>query len=161
MELDNGNCHAAASLEFFAGRAPAKVANCKPNEVEVPLVVGKTLAFARQRLAAQPLTPAYVFKPAKPLQRLNIVLAQFPAKGTLSSYDKVTLVLPRALFGVVPDVVGLDLRKARRKLQKEHLSGVVTRFADGKKGVVVAQTPSRGVAASSHMQVNLVVGRTS
>jgi penicillin-binding protein 1A len=161
LQLDNGNCHQAESLEFYPGRAPAKVANCKPNEVEVPLVVGKSLAFARQRLAAQPLTPAYVFKPAKPLQRLDVVLAQFPAHGTLSSYDKVTLVLPRALYGVVPDVVGLDLRSARKKLHKLHLSGLVTRFADGKKGVVVAQTPSAGVAASRHMKINLVVGRTA
>jgi penicillin-binding protein 1A len=160
MELDNGNCHQAQTLEFYAGRAPAKVANCKPNEVDVPLVVGKTLEAARRRLAAQPLTPAYVFKPAKPLQRLNVVLAQFPAHGTLSSYDKVTLVLPRALFGVVPDVVGLDLRRARSKLAKEHLAGVVTRFTDGKRGVVVAQTPNPGVAASRHMRVSLVVGRT-
>jgi hypothetical protein len=160
MELDNGNCHQAQSLEFYAGRAPATVANCKPNEVEVPLVVGKPLSWARQRLEAQLLTPEYVFKPAKPLQRLDVVLAQFPAHGTLSSYDKVTLVLPRALHGIVPDVVGLDLRRARSKLSKAHLAGVVTRFADGKKGVVVAQSPSPGVAASRHMQVNLVVGRT-
>jgi len=161
MELDNGNCREAAALEFFAGRAPTAVARCKPNEVEVPHLVGKTLAFALQRLAAQPLTPAYVFKPAKPLQRLNIVLAQFPARGTLSSYDKVTLVLPRALWGVVPDVVGLDLRHARQKLRKRKLNGLVARFADGQPGRVVAQTPQPGVAAAPNLKVSLVVGRAA
>jgi len=127
----------------------------------VPLVVGKTLAYARLRLESQPLTPEYVYKPAKPLQRLGIVLAQYPAHGTLSSYDKVTIVLPRALNGVVPDVVGLDLRHARQKLQRVRLDGLVSRFADGKPGRVVSQTPLPGVAAAPRMKVSLVVGRAA
>jgi len=161
LEADNGNCRTAASLEFFPGRAPTRRADCKPNEVEVPVVVGRTLAYARSRLAAQPLTPEYVYKPAKPLQRLDIVIAQFPSHGTLSSYDKVTLVLPRALNGVVPDVVGLDLRHARQKLQRVRLDGLVVRFSDGKPGHVVAQTPQPGVAAAPNMKVSLVVGRAA
>ena len=160
IERNNGNCRQAASLEFYAGRAPAKVANCKPNEVDVPMVVGSTLAEAKLRLSLQPLTPAFVYKPAKPLQRLGVVLAQFPATGTLSSYDKVTLVLPRAVWGVVPNVVGLDLRRARAKLGKVKLAAVVSRFADGQRGVVVGQTPQPGLAAARHMKVSLVVGRT-
>ncbi|MHB8641799.1 MAG: PBP1A family penicillin-binding protein [Gaiellaceae bacterium] len=160
VELNNGNCKQASALQFFSGRAPSLRANCKPNEVDVPHLVGKTLTWARLRLAAQPLTPAYVYKPAKPLQRLNIVLAQFPATGTLSSYDKVTLVLPRALWGVVPNVVGLNLRQARAKLRKAKLAPFVTRFTTGKAGVVVGQTPSPGLAAARHMRVSLVVGRT-
>ena len=72
----------------------------------------------------------------------------------------MTLVLPRAIWGVVPDVVGLDLRHARAKLRKAKLAPLVTRFADGKAGIVVGQTPSPGLAASRHMQVSLVVGRT-
>jgi Uncharacterized protein conserved in bacteria len=159
LELDNGNCREASSLQFFAGRAPSKRANCKPNEVEVPSVVGKTIAYARLRLSAQPLTPKYVFKPAKPKQRLDIVLAQYPSHGRLSSYDVVTLVLARATHGVVPNVVGLDLRHARKKLRGRSLNGVVVRFADGKSGRVVSQAPPAGVAASPHMQVSLVVAR--
>ncbi|MDX6411748.1 MAG: penicillin-binding protein, partial [Gaiellaceae bacterium] len=75
LEVDNGNCNDVASLQFFSGHAPSKRANCKPNEVEVPSMIGKTITYARLRLAAQPLTPRYVFKPAKPKQRLDIVLA--------------------------------------------------------------------------------------
>jgi penicillin-binding protein 1A len=158
LRLDNGNCpEAATTLEFFSGEAPSP-ANCKPNEVEVPTVIGKPLAIARARLEQQPLTPSIVYKPAKPLQRLNIVLAQYPAHGRLSSYDKVTLVLPRAAAGAVPDVLGLDLRHARQKLRKVRLSGVVTRFADGPAGRVVSQSPPAGVAGTPHMKVNLVVG---
>ena len=159
LEVDNGNCHESASLEFYSGHAPSKRANCKPNEVEVPSVVGKTIAYARLRLSAQPLTPRYVFKPAKPKQRLDVVVGQFPSGGTLSSYDDVTLVLPRALHGVVPNVVGLDLRHARRKLLGRRLNGVVIRFADGRAGHVVSQAPPAGVAAAPHMKVSLVVAQ--
>ena len=71
-------------------------ADCKPNEVDVPSVVGDSVTDALRRLTAQPLTPSYVYKPAKPGQRLGFVVAQFPAKGTLSSYDRVMLVVPHA-----------------------------------------------------------------
>ncbi|MEA2786183.1 MAG: penicillin-binding protein [Candidatus Eremiobacteraeota bacterium] len=159
LEVDNGYCNDVASLQFFSGHVPTKRANCKPNEVEVPSLVGKTLTFARLRLAAQPLTPKYVYKPAQPKQRLDIVIAQYPSHGRLSSYDDVTLVVPRATHGVVPDVVGLDLRHARQKLQGRRLTGVVVRFADGRAGHVVSQAPPAGVAAAPHMQVKLVVAR--
>src|SRR5215469_4576652 len=36
LQLDNGNCRGAATLEFFTGSAPSSTAPCKPNEVEVP-----------------------------------------------------------------------------------------------------------------------------
>ncbi len=102
LELDNGNCNSTKQLLYFAGERPARTANCKVNEVEVPKVVGSTISQANARLAAQPLTPQYVYEPAKPLQKLGVVVRQFPARGTLSSYDKVTLVLPKALQGAVP-----------------------------------------------------------
>jgi len=158
LRLDNGNCRESATLEFFSGDAPSARANCRPNEVEVPTVIGKPIALARARLAQQPLTPNIVYKPAKPLQRLDIVLAQFPSHGRLSSYDKVTLVLPRAVWGAVPNVLGLDLRHARQRLRKVRLNGIVTRFADGPAGRVVSQSPSGGVAGTPHMKVSLVVG---
>ena len=158
LRLDNGNCREASTLEFFSGTAPRAHANCKPNEVEVPSVVGKSIALARARLEQQPLTPHIVYKPAKPRQRLDIVLAQYPSRGRLSSYDTVTLVLPKALFGAVPNVLGLDLRHARQRLRKVRLSGVVVRFADGPAGRVVSQSPPAGVAGTPHMKVSLVVG---
>src|SRR4029077_9528096 len=55
-ELDNGVCRNTSLLVYFTGRRPAKTAGCKPNEVDVPNVVGWKLADARGRLAAQPLT---------------------------------------------------------------------------------------------------------
>ena len=112
LELDNGNCNSTKQLLYFAGERPARTANCKVNEVEVPMVVGRSISQANARLAAQPLRPQYVYEPAKPLQKLGVVVRQFPARGTLSSYDKVTLVLPKALQGAVPKLVGLRLGRA-------------------------------------------------
>ncbi|HEV8687947.1 MAG TPA: PASTA domain-containing protein, partial [Gaiellaceae bacterium] len=157
--LDNGYCRSTMTIMYFAGRGPARTAGCKPNEVEVPQVVGATLAEARARLEAQPLTPAFVFKPARPGQRLGIVLDQFPKKGALSSYDKVTLVLAKSLYGRVPEVVGLKLTKAREQLVKRGLRVAVAPSPYGKKGRVQAQQPPGGVAAGKHMVVKLVVAR--
>ena len=43
---------------FFSGQEPERTANCKPNEVEVPDVVGQTRAGGAARGSpAQPLTP--------------------------------------------------------------------------------------------------------
>jgi membrane peptidoglycan carboxypeptidase len=161
IELDNGRCRETATLEFFSDRVPAKRAACKPHEVDVPSVVGDSVRRALERLVAQPLTPSYIYKPAKAGQRLDVVLAQYPAHGTLSSYDKVMLVVPRALHGVVPDVVGLKLRKARKRLHAHHLTPFVIRFAKGKPGRVLRQTPHAGVAAAANMRILLVVGRSA
>src|SRR5206468_10270413 len=38
--LDNGNCRDARLITYFAGSEPTKEAPCKPNEVDVPPVVG-------------------------------------------------------------------------------------------------------------------------
>jgi penicillin-binding protein 1A len=159
LQLDNGICRDTMTLEFLAAHAPTKRADCKPNEVDVPSVVGQPVRHARQTLVASPLTPSYVYKPAKAGQRLGIVLAQYPKKGTLSAYDRVMLVVPRATHGVVPKVVGLKLPKARRRLRKLHLDPRVTGLTDGEPGRVLAQRPRAGVAAANNMTVRLVVGR--
>jgi penicillin-binding protein 1A len=151
---DNGVCKNSYQIEFYGGTGPNPVATCKPNEVEVPNVVGSTYADARIRLAAQPLTPVVVYKPAAPGQPVGIVLAQFPKSGTLSSYDKVQIVLAKAQHGVVPKVVGLSLKKARAKLAARGLDVVVQGASRGK---VVRQRPAGGVAAGPGMTVRLAV----
>jgi hypothetical protein len=153
LERDNGYCRSTTTLVFFSGKTPA-AADCKLNEVAVPRVVGQTVAAARAHLEAQPLTPAYVYKPAAPRQRLGIVLGQFPARGTLSSYDKVTLVLAKPLHGTVPKVKGLSVERAQAKLRQRKLVGVV----HGVGAHVVSQQPSAGVAAAPGMRVTLVLG---
>ena len=55
VEADNGYCRDPRMVVYLPGEAPAKKANCKPNEVQVPNVVGKPIELARARLAVQPL----------------------------------------------------------------------------------------------------------
>ena len=158
LELDNGNCHNTKQLLYFQGQGPARTAKCKVNEVDVPHLVGETVAQANSRLAAQPLTPQYVYQPAKEGQRLGVVLRQFPARGTLSSYDKVTLVLPKALHGIVPRLIGLRLARAKARLERLHLKWKV----DGNPppgAKVIAQTPGPRRAAKPGLVVTLVVKR--
>jgi penicillin-binding protein 1A len=159
VQLDNGLCRNAREIVYFAGFGPRTTADCKVNEVEVPQVVGQPVSAAKARLALQPLTPEIVYKPALPRQRVDIVLRQIPAKGRLSSFDTVTLVLGKAMHGVVPNVEGASLGQARVKLGKRKLRVEVTRFTEGSTGEVVSQSPPSGVAAAPGMTVKLVVGR--
>jgi penicillin-binding protein 1A len=159
LQLDNGHCKNTELVSYFSGRGPARTATCKLNEVEIPRVVGMTLTRAKVTLGAQPLSANIVYKPAQAKQRVDIVLDQFPRKGRLSSWDKVTLVLAKPLHGVVPRVVGLSLANARRRLRAKGLIPAIDRFADGRPGRVIAQMPVAGVAASPRMAIRLVVGR--
>jgi penicillin-binding protein 1A len=158
LQLDNGLCRETALVSYFAGRGPTHTANCKKNEVAIPRVVGMTLTRAKLRLAGQPLTANIVYKPAQPKQRIDLVLDQFPRRGSASSWDTVTLVLAKPLHGVVPHVIGLSLPQARARLRARGLVPGIARFAEGHAGRILAQTPVPGVAAAPHMQVTLVVG---
>ena len=80
IEADNGLCRDVSVIVYFTGRGPAKTANCKKNEVDVPNVVGWKLDAAQARLAAMPLTPQLIYKPASAGQNVNRVLKQFPAR---------------------------------------------------------------------------------
>jgi penicillin-binding protein 1A len=151
FQLDNGLCRNTIQVAYFDGRSPAKTANCKPNEVEVPNVVGDTYEAARARLASQPLTPVVVYKPASAGQALGVVVKQFPLKGRLSSFDKVTIVFAKPLHGVIPSVVGLPVARARAKLERLKLQPVVRGLA----GRVVRQRPKAGLAAGAGLPVTL------
>jgi membrane peptidoglycan carboxypeptidase len=152
LGLDNGYCRNTVQIVYFGSSGPGRTANCKPNEVDVPSVVGDSVAAARARLDLQPLTARLVFKPAKAKQKLGVVLAQFPAGGTLSSHERVLLVVAKPLHGVVPKVVGLTVAQARRRLGKSY--AVRSDLASGR---VVTQDPPAGVAAAPGMAVRLGV----
>jgi penicillin-binding protein 1A len=154
-QLDNGLCRNTISIEYFSGRAPAKKANCKPNEVEVPNVVGSSFDVATARLEAQPLTPVVVYKPASAGQALHVVVKQLPAKGRLSSYNRVTIVFAKPLHGVVPKVIGLKLPQARKQLDRLKLK--TTLRGAGLK--IVRQRPEAGVAAGPGLPITLWVAR--
>jgi membrane peptidoglycan carboxypeptidase len=159
LMLDNGNCRSSFPLVYFDGSGPTDIAKCKPNEVDVPNVIGMKLDKAEQRLALQPLSAEVLYKPAKPLQRPNVVIDQVPRKGTLSSYDSVIVVLAKPVNGLVPNVVGLTLLQARAKLKSLGLRLGAGGFMQGSPGRVVAQRPRAGGAVKPGMTVSLVVGR--
>jgi penicillin-binding protein 1A len=151
---DNGVCKNSYQLAFYGGVGPARVATCKPNEVEIPDVVGYRIADARARLDGQPLTPTLIYRPARPGERLGIVVKQFPRRGTASAFDKITLVLPKSLHGAIPKVVGLQLALARAKLARLRLDVKVDGPSAGK---VVRQSLRPGTAAGPGLRLTLSV----
>jgi penicillin-binding protein 1A len=157
--LDNGSCRDTRQLVFFVNRAPRQEADCKPNEVVVPRVVGAPLGDAETRLASVPLSIEVITRPAEAGEKLGVVKDQFPADGTLSAWDTVKVVVPKALAGVVPDLVGLTLDEARSLLSEDELRAAAPSFAEGPRGLVLSQRPKAGLAAAPKMTVELVVGR--
>ena len=156
--LDNGICRSRQEVVYFAGKGPTQTANCLENEVEVPDVRKLTIAEARARVEAQPLTPSLVFKPATPLQRPGIVVDQQPKRGYLSSYDRLILVVSKATQGVIPNLVGRTLADARLRLKKLKLEPKIS-WGTGKPGTVLEQKPRAGLAAAPGVEVELVVAR--
>jgi len=157
IQVDNGRCHGPKEVLFFTDQEPHATANCKPNEVEVPDLVGQPIQAARARLSGQPLTATIVYKPAKPGQRLDVVLDQVPKRGHLSAYDKVVLVVPRPTHGVVPKIVGLPIAVAERKLERRGFRFEIANAAKGEHGRVVFQLPRAGVAAEPGMLVRIAI----
>jgi penicillin-binding protein 1A len=155
LERDDGVCHNSYRLEFFGGQGPARVATCKPNEVEIPDVVGQSLLSARTRLEGQPLTAEVVYKPAKPGDRVGYVVGQTPRRGTASAYDKITLISEKSLHGVVPNVVGSTVQRATARLARLHLQIVVRGASHG--GKVTAQSLPPHTAAAPGQQIVLTV----
>ncbi|HET7128728.1 MAG TPA: PBP1A family penicillin-binding protein [Gaiellaceae bacterium] len=161
LQRDDGVCKNTFQLAFYGGEPlrtngkSAPAATCKPNEVEIPDVVGRSLAYARTRLQGQPLTPTVVYKPAKTGDRVGYVVGQFPRRGTASAYDKITLIAEKSLHGVVPRVVGLKVTKATAKLARLHLK---TSVKGGDAGKVTAQSVPASTAAEPGLEITLTVG---
>jgi penicillin-binding protein 1A len=154
LMADNGVCRETKNIWVFSGDGPERTADCKPNEVQVPRLIGSTLDEAKGRLAAQPLRYDLVFKPARKGQRLDVVLGQIPKRGTLSAHDEVILILAKPRFGVVPSVVGLPVDNAVRRLERLKLHPAVVGGSDGK---VIRQEPGGQIAAAPGMPIRLVV----
>jgi penicillin-binding protein 1A len=157
LQLDNGQCNYVRSILFFDGQEPDRTANCKPNEVEVPDLVGQPVQAARARLAGQPLTPSIVYRVATPGQKLNVVLGQKPRKGHLSAYDHVTLVVAKPTHGIVPRLIGLPVERAQAKCERRGLKVDVEEAQKGPSGRVIFQLPRAGVAAAPGMHVRIAV----
>jgi membrane peptidoglycan carboxypeptidase len=160
LQRDDGVCKNTYQLAFYGGEPmrtngkAAPDATCKPNEVEIPDVVGRSLGYARTRLEGQPLTAAVVYKPAKTGDRVGYVVGQLPRHGTASAYDKITLISEKSLHGVVPRVVGLRLAKAEAKLERLHMK---VKVHGGDTGKVTAQSVPASTAAEPDLEITLTV----
>ena len=158
--LDNGNCRSRQEIVYFAGKGPAKTANCRVNEVDVPDVRRSAAAEAQIRVEAQPLTPELVYKPAAALGKVGVVVDQRPKTGYRSSYDRIILVVSKATQGVIPNLVGRDIEDARLRLKKLKLEPRI-RWSAGKPGIVLEQRPQAGLAAAPGVKIELVVARAA
>ena len=142
LQRDNGNCRNAYTVLYFGGAGPKRTANCKPNEVEVPNLVGRKLAAAEQRLAEQPLGSVVLYRPAEPGEPLGVVVDQIPRKGRASAYDEIQLWLAKPMHGVIPRVQGLTLgtrAPEARAAEARRPRGVVDRRAAVPGGLPGAQ----------------------
>ena len=158
--VDNGNCRTTREVLYVVGFEPDKRAQCKPNEVDVPPVVGLTIDDAEARLYGMPLTPELITRPAKTGERIGVIVEQFPKSGTLSSWSKVRIVTAQAMHGRVPKLVGLTIQQARKRLLKRgFVPEIVGGGSRGEEGLVVrAQRPKPGRAAGKGMTIRLTLG---
>jgi beta-lactam-binding protein with PASTA domain len=156
-QLDNGYCRGSKLVAYFSGETPDDEADCKPNEVEVPLVVGMTAEGAKARLAEQPLSASVVYAPAKPGKLPGIVVGQDPRSGGLSANDDVTIWVSKARYGALPNFVGSSLRDVQSESGRINVR-LAAQTAPGRAGTVLRQTPAPGVAMAPGLRVKLVVG---
>jgi penicillin-binding protein 1A len=154
---DNGYCRDTRVFVYFSEGQPDKTADCKPNEVSVPSVVGLTAATAVARLADQPLGAEIAYVPARTGRLPGIVVRQKPQDGGLSANDNVLLWISRARYGQMPNFLGSALTDVGRELQRLKLDSKVT-TASGPSGIVLRQIPRPGVAVSPGLTVKLVLG---
>jgi penicillin-binding protein 1A len=156
-QLDNGYCRGSQLLVYFADHGPEDEADCKPNEVAVPLVVGMTADTAVARLADQPLGASIAYVPAKAGRLPGVVVKQDPREGGLSANDEVQLWVSKARYGLLPNFVGSSLKDVGQALKRLELRYEVS-TAPGPVGVVLEQSPRAGLAAAPKLRVRLVVG---
>jgi membrane peptidoglycan carboxypeptidase len=156
-QLDNGYCRGARLVAYFSGEAPDSEADCKPNEVSVPLVIGMTEAGAEATLAAEPLATKVVYRPAKAGALPGLVVNQDPRRGGLSAHDEVTVVVSKAQYGLLPNFVGSSVADVQREARRLKLR-LRARTAPGRMGTVLRQDPEPGVAIAPGLRIRVVVG---
>ena len=141
LELDNGNCRGALPIDFFGGMAPTAVATCKPNEVDVPDVRGETLDDGEGAPARPAAPPGVVYEPAKPGERLGVVVGQIPQRGHAVGVPQVRLCSRGPCTASSHELIGLSVANARARLARVKLSPTIF---GSTRGTVVAQNVPAG-----------------
>jgi hypothetical protein len=156
-KLDNGYCRGSRIIAYFSGLAPEDEADCKPNEVSVPLVIGMTKAGAVATLSEQPLEANVAYTPARAGQFPGLVVNQEPRRGGLSAHDSVTVFVSAARHGILPNFIGSSVTDVQREAKRLKIR-LVARTRPGHAGTVLRQSPEPGVAVAPGLRVTLVVG---
>ena len=115
------------------GHGPERTANCKPNEVDVPRVVGQT-STSRGPARGATARVRVVYQPAKPLQRVDRVSHRCRRGGRLSSYDTVTLIVPRAAARRRPEADRPDAARGARQAPQRAARGRVAASRTARPG---------------------------
>ena len=142
-QLDNGYCRGSRLVAYFSGEGPDDEADCKPNEVSVPRVVGMTKAGAEATLRARPLEANVAYAPAKAGKIPGLVVSQDPRSGGLSAGDPVTIWVSKAAHGMLPDFVGSGIADVQREAARLRVR-LDAKTAPGRQGAVLRQSPQPG-----------------
>jgi penicillin-binding protein 1A len=156
-KLDNGFCPGTRIVVYFADRIPAQQADCKPNEVTVPVVVGQSLESARARLSEQRLDVSLIRVPATRKLRPGTVVEQKPPGGFLSAGDTVRLSVATAQHGTLPNLIGSSYAEVANALRGKQLK-LRVQTEEGRPGTVLRQWPRAGIAIEPGQTVVVVVG---
>ncbi|MEI6448168.1 MAG: PASTA domain-containing protein, partial [Actinomycetes bacterium] len=143
---------AALAAAFFLTR---------PNEVTMPLVVGKDLQTARTIISNAGVTSDPVIQREQSSRPVGEVIAQKPLAGAKVAEDgKVTLVASAGPGStVVPSVTELSEQEASALLRKSGFKVEVRRRSDSdvKKGFSIATDPAAGTSLPRGTTVALIV----
>lgn len=127
------------------------------HSVEVPDVIGRTLAQARGILEEAQLQVGSVGESVSDAEP-GTILSQYPPAGTVMEIgDQVNLVVGIREMVEVPHVVGRPLERARRLLEETRLGvGELEEIvSDAQVGTVVWQEPGAGAEVPVGTKVNL------
>ena len=127
--LDNGNCRGSRQILYFVGTGPESEATASRTRSTSP--TSSARASPRRRPTSTRCRSSPTSSGGRRARRAARLRHRPEAEGgTLSSWSTVRIVLPRAGNGRVPDVVGLTVEQARRRLANRML-GVLETYVDG------------------------------
>ncbi len=133
--------------------------------VKTPSVVGKSVDEARKILSENSLflkvnTKRQVYSDY--IEKGNIAI-QIPEPGKLIKKGrKIEVIISKgSRRGDVPDVIGLTIEEASKKINMHGLkvSRIASIFSNKPEGVVVAQSPESGVSGIFNDKVKLLVSK--
>ena len=143
------------------GGVIAYLAQSGSSTVTMPDVVGKTASSAQAALSAAGVNVQGI-DVAPSVAPLGTVFKTAPAAGTVVSPGNTVQIFVSTGPSTVPRLLGLTQAAAMRRLQAEGLHWAVARaYRPDSSGIVVEQTPPRGVTLTKQFFVEIFVSSPS